>query len=653
MAISSRTTDFDSLHRGGPPGRVQNQTPLLHTLGGPRDLDALTPDQLVSLAQEVREFLVRTVTQTGGHLGANLGVVELTIALHRVFDSPRTPILFDTGHQSYVHKLLTGRQDFSRLRARDGLSGYPSREESRHDFVENSHASAVLGWADGMARAKQLQGSGEHVVAVVGDGALTGGMAWEALNNIAASPQRPLIIVVNDNGRSYAPTVGGLANHLAELRENREKVATWRDGPYRTPLVTEPETGDQRNGASSLPSNLFEALGLSYLGPVDGHDLTALESALRNARTQGGAVVVHCVTRKGCGYAPAEECEEDRFHAIGVVHPATGIPVKTPHKDWTSIFAEEMVALGHERREIVAITAAMLHPVGLSPFASQFPQRVFDVGLAEQHAVVMAAGLATAGLHPIFAVYATFLNRAFDQVLMDVALHRIGVTFVLDRAGITGPDGPTHHGMWDLSILQAVPHLRLAAPRDAEQLRKQLRESVAVDDAPTVVRYPKGAVGPIIAAAGQINGMDVLLGAPDSIGTRPGMLRADVLLVSIGAMAPISLEAAAILAASGISSTVVDPRWVKPVNTQLPALAAEHRMVVTIEDHGCVGGAGSMLAQAMREAAVSVTLHDFAIPQRFLDHSTREELMDDAGLTGPAIACRIAALLAAQKEADR
>ncbi|WP_075779328.1 1-deoxy-D-xylulose-5-phosphate synthase, partial [Streptomyces acidiscabies] len=459
--------------------------PLLTRITGPRDLDRLSPEELDQLAGEIRTFLVEAVSKTGGHLGPNLGVVELTIALHRVFESPRDKVLWDTGHQSYVHKLLTGRQDFSKLKQKGGLSGYPAQGESEHDVIENSHASTVLGWADGIAKGNEILGRDDRVVAVIGDGALTGGMAWEALNNIADAKDRPLVIVVNDNERSYAPTIGGLANHLATLRttDGYERfLARGKDLLERTPVVGKP-LFDTLHGAKKglkdfiAPQGMFEDLGLKYLGPIDGHDIEALESALSRAKGFGGPVIVHCITEKGRGYRPALQDEADRFHGIGPIHPDTGLPVKASGADWTSVFGDEMVALGKEREDIVAITAAMLQPVGLKRFAEEFPDRIYDVGIAEQHGAVSAAGLAYAGVHPVFAVYATFLNRAFDQVLMDVALHKCGVTFVLDRAGVTGTDGASHNGMWDMSILQVVPGLRLAAPRDADQVRAQLREA--------------------------------------------------------------------------------------------------------------------------------------------------------------------------------
>ncbi|MFF1549018.1 1-deoxy-D-xylulose-5-phosphate synthase [Streptomyces sp. NPDC058291] len=618
--------------------------PLLTRIRGPRDLDRLSLEELDQLAGEIRTFLVDAVSKTGGHLGPNLGVVELTIALHRVFESPKDKVLWDTGHQSYVHKLLTGRQDFSRLKMKGGLSGYPSQAESEHDVIENSHASTVLGWADGLAKANQILDRGDHVVAVIGDGALTGGMAWEALNNIADG-DRPLVIVVNDNERSYAPTIGGLANHLATLRttDGYERfLARGKDLLERTPVVGRPLYETLHGAKKGLkdfiaPQGMFEDLGLKYVGPIDGHDIEALESALARAKRFGGPVIVHCLTEKGRGYQPALQDEADRFHAVGKIHPDTGLPIATSGADWTSVFGEEMVELGKEREDIVAITAAMLQPVGLDKFAKAFPDRVYDVGIAEQHAAVSAAGLAAGGVHPVFAVYATFLNRAFDQVLMDVALHKCGVTFVLDRAGVTGTDGASHNGMWDMSILQVVPGLRLAAPRDADQVRAQLREAVQVEDAPTVVRFSKGAVGPAVPAVGRVGGMDVLR---DSGTDTP-----DVLLVSVGALAPMCLEIATLLDRQGITATVVDPRWVKPVDEAMAPLAERHRVVVTVEDNSRVGGVGSTIAQALRDAGVDVPLRDFGIPPRFLDHASRAEVMAEIGLTAPDIARQVTGLV--------
>ncbi|MFB7666179.1 1-deoxy-D-xylulose-5-phosphate synthase [Kitasatospora sp. NPDC056138] len=616
---------------------------LLSGIREPADLRRLEAAELPLLAEEIRDFLIDAVTRTGGHLGPNLGVVELTIALHRVFDSPYDRILWDTGHQTYVHKLLTGRQDFSRLRARDGLSGYPSRAESEHDLIENSHASTALGYADGLAKADQLLGrTDRRTVAVIGDGALTGGLAWEALNNIAEAQDRPLVIVVNDNERSYARTVGGLAHHLATLRTTQgyeRFLALGKEALQRTPLVGQP-IFDALHGAKKgfkdafAPQGLFEDLGLKYLGPIDGHDIGAVEQALRQARHFAGPVIVHCLTVKGRGYRPAELDEADRFHAVNPIDPYTCLPVSpSAGVSWTSVFGAELLALGAERPELVAITAAMLQPVGLARFAQAYPERTFDVGIAEQHAVASAAGLATGGLHPVVAVYATFLNRAFDQVLMDVALHRLGVTFVLDRAGVTGNDGASHNGMWDMSVLQVVPGLRLAAPRDAAQLRAQLREAVEVGDAPTVLRFPKGELGPAVPAVERIGGVDVL----DRTAAEP-----QILLVSVGAMAPACLDAAALLLAEGFTATVVDPRWVKPVDPALLELAAAHRLVVTVEDNGRAGGVGSAVAQALRDAGVDTPLRDLGIPQEFLTHAGRGELLEEIGLSGTGVAAQTA-----------
>ncbi|WP_327705871.1 1-deoxy-D-xylulose-5-phosphate synthase [Streptomyces decoyicus] len=618
---------------------------MLENIRDPRDLKALPDERLAELAEEIRHFLVQSVARTGGHLGPNLGVVELTLALHRVFDSPADRILWDTGHQAYVHKIVTGRQDFSKLRAKGGLSGYPSRAESVHDVIENSHASTVLGWADGLAKAHQVLGRDDHVVAVIGDGALTGGMAWEALNNIAAAKDRPLIIVVNDNERSYAPTIGGLADHLATLRttDGYEKFLAWgKDLLQRTPVVGQP-LYESLHGAKKgfkdafAPQGMFEDLGLKYLGPIDGHDIAAVESALRRAAGFHGPVLVHCLTEKGRGYPPALEDEADHFHTVGVMDPLTCAPVTPPGApSWTSVFGDEMVRIGAEREDVVALTAAMLQPVGLGKFAAAYPDRVWDVGIAEQHATVSAAGLATGGLHPVVAVYATFLNRAFDQLLMDVALHNCGVTFVLDRAGVTGTDGASHNGMWDLSVLGVVPGLRIAAPRDAGQLRAQLREALDVHDAPTVVRFPKEPVDDPVPAVDRIGGVDVLHRAPHP----------DVLLVAVGVMAPVCLRVAELLTARGVDATVIDPRWVKPVDAAIPGLAAEHAMVAVVEDNCRTGGVGWAVGRALRDAGVDVPLRTFGIPEQFLAHAKRGELLADIGLTPAEIAGRISAALA-------
>ncbi|MEO6943009.1 MAG: 1-deoxy-D-xylulose-5-phosphate synthase, partial [Terrimesophilobacter sp.] len=570
---------------------------VLDSVSGPRDLDALSPGQLRQLAGEIREFLVREVARSGGHLGPNLGVVELTIAIHRVFDSPSDPVIFDTGHQSYVHKLLTGRKDFSTLRQLGGLAGYPQRTESDHDVVENSHASTSLSWADGISRAFQMTGqSDRHVVAVVGDGALTGGMTWEALNNITDDNARKLVIVVNDNGRSYAPTIGGMAHFLNKIRTKRS---------YRKLRMTSERVFDHlgppgralfrgvRAGVHGFVNRfwnndaLYSNLDIKYIGPIDGHDIGALEVALRQARDYGAPAIVHVITEKGRGYEPARQDIADQFHAVGKIDPETGESMEsTDRPSWTSVFSHELVTLADANPRIVGITAAMLRPTGLHPFAALHPDRVFDVGIAEQHAVTTAAGLAFGGLHPVVALYATFVNRAFDQIVMDVALHKAGVTFVLDRAGVTGPDGPSHHGMWDLALLQVVPGIRIAAPRDAPRLREELGEAVAIDDAPTVVRFPKGAVDAEFDAVRRTpDGVDILREAPHR----------DVLIVSVGALARLSLEVAERLAAQGIGATVIDPRWVVPVPHSVLDLGREHRLIVCIEDGVRVGGIGTRL----------------------------------------------------------
>ncbi len=619
---------------------------LLESVSSPRDLRALRPDQLDELCSEIRTFLVHNVSRTGGHLGPNLGVVELTVALHRVFESPGDPMIFDTGHQSYVHKMLTGRQaGFPTLRQRHGLSGYPNPEESEHDWVENSHASASLSYADGLAKAFRLQGSDGTVVALCGDGSLTGGMAWEALNNIAGTPDLPLVIVVNDNGRSYTPTVGGLANHLGALRTNpryEQILEVVKRNVSRAPMVGG-AAYDLLHGIKVglkdvlNPQGLFSDLGLKYIGPVDGHDLPALERALRAAKQFGGPVIVHALTRKGKGFAAAELNEEDRFHSVGVIDEITGEALKPASgaETWTDVFGDELVRLGRDDEKIVAITAAMLYPTGLHRFAASFPDRTFDVGIAEQHATTSAAGLAMAGLHPVVALYSTFLNRAFDQLLTDVALHHCGVTFVLDRAGITGPDGPSHHGMWDMSITQVVPGLHLSAPRDATRLRAALDHAVTIDDAPSVIRYSKDKVPADIDAVEQL-GEEHTTHVPVDVLRRTEQPR--VLVVGIGAMVPMALGVADRLADQGIGVTVVDPVWVMPVHPALVEQARRHELVITIEDNGIVGGCGARLAQELRHHDVWTPLREFGIEQRFVEYGTRAELLEELDLTPQEIA---------------
>lgn len=613
-----------------------NQPGLLAAVSGPQDIKRMSTEQLDILAAEIRDFLVAKVSRTGGHIGPNLGVVELTLGLHRVFDSPRDRILFDTGHQAYVHKILTGRQGgFDKLRQRGGLAGYPSQAESEHDLIENSHASTVLSYADGLAKAYALRGESRAVAAVVGDGALTGGMCWEALNNIATT-RNPLVIVVNDNGRSYSPTIGGLADHLSTLRLNPgyERVLdTVREALGSTPLVGRPMyevLHAVKRGIKDAvaPQAMFEDLGIKYVGPVDGHDIAAVEGALRAAKSFGGPVIVHAVTRKGYGYRPAEDDEADCFHSPGAFDTETGKATAAPSVKWTHVFAEELVAIADERPDVVGITAAMAEPTGIAKLARKYPERTYDVGIAEQHAATSAAGLALGGMHPVVAVYATFLNRAFDQVLLDVAMHKLPVTFVLDRAGITGPDGPSHYGMWDMSVFGVVPGLRIAAPRDAATLREELREAVAVDDAPTIVRFPTGSVAADLPARRRVGPVDVLAESA----------RADVLLVAVGSFAGLGLEVAARVGEQGYGVTVVDPRWVRPVPAELVELAAGHRLVVVVEDGVRAGGVGDAIAQAMRDADVEVPVKDLGVPVDWHPYGTRAQILTDLGLTAQDVA---------------
>jgi 1-deoxy-D-xylulose-5-phosphate synthase len=614
-------------------------TSLIGTIRDPQDLRSLSEEQLTALAVEIRDFLIAKVSRTGGHLGPNLGIVEVTLALHRIFDSPKDRILFDTGHQAYVHKIVTGRQDgFDLLRQGGGLSGYPNQAESEHDIIENSHASTALSYADGLAKAYALRGERRHVVAVVGDGALTGGMCWEALNNIAAA-KNPLVIVVNDNGRSYAPTIGGLADHLATLRLNPgyEKVLDLvKESLSHTPLVGGPlyevlHAVKKGMKDAVAPQAMFEDLGIKYVGPVDGHDRAAVESALRRAKGFGGPVIVHAVTRKGYGYRPAEEDKADCLHGPGAFDIETGKLLAAPSVKWTSVFADELVAIADERADVVGITAAMAEPTGIAELMRRYPERAYDVGIAEQHAITSAAGLAIGGLHPVVAVYATFLNRAFDQVLLDVAMHKLPVTIVLDRAGITGPDGPSHYGMWDMSVFGVVPGLRIAAPRDSATLREELREAVAIEDGPTIVRFPTGTVAADLPAVDRVGRVDVLYAAT----------RRDVLLVAVGAFGHLGVDVAGRLAEQGYGVTVVDPRWVRPVPVELVRLAREHRLVVTVEDGVRAGGVGDAIAKALRDADVWVPLRDIGVAQGWHPHGSRNEVLAALGLTAQDVARQV------------
>lgn len=610
---------------------------MIESISAPDDLAPLSHEELDQLAQEIRDFLIAKVSKTGGHLGPNLGVVELTIAIHRTFNSPKDVLLFDTGHQSYVHKILTGRAaGFDLLRQRGGLAGYPNRGESVHDVIENSHASTALSWGDGISRGFSMQGQSDRcVVVVVGDGALTGGMAWEALNNIATAKDRNLIIIVNDNERSYSPTIGGLATYLSTLRVTRgyERFLEWgKEVLHKTPVVGGPiydTLHGMKKGIKDIiaPQGMFEDLGLKYMGPIDGHDIAAMERALAKAKHFGAPVIVHAITEKGRGHQPAIQDEAEKFHAVGVVDPVTGVPINTGGTSWTKVFAQELVEIGKERPDIVAITAAMLGPTGLSEFQNLFPDRTIDVGIAEQHAVTSAAGLAFTGMHPVVALYSTFLNRAFDQLLLDVALHKAGVTFVLDRSGITGDDGPSHHGIWDLALTGIIPTMHVAAPRDGARLRETLREAIAISDAPSLVRFPKGAVNPDIPALERGDGIDLLYR-----GESP-----DVLLVSIGALANLALEVGAQAHREGVGVTVIDPRWVKPLPAALVNMAEGYKRVVVMEDGIRHGGIASTISEMFRDAAIAIPIHSIGVPLTFIEHSKRSEIMEDLGITAQHI----------------
>ena len=614
---------------------------MIESIKSPADIKGLSHDELISLAQEIRTFLIEKVSKSGGHLGPNLGVVELTMAIHRIFDSPRDVVLFDTGHQSYVHKIVTGRAgEFDRLRQRGGIAGYPNRSESEHDVIENSHASTALSWGDGISRGFSITGQSDRsVVVVVGDGALTGGMSWEALNNIASAKDRNLVLVVNDNERSYSPTVGGVATYLSTLRvtQGYERFLDWgKEVLHKTPVVGAPiyETlHGVKKGIKDIvaPQGMFEDLGLKYMGPIDGHDFPALEKALAQAKQFGEPVLVHVITEKGRGHQPAIEDEAEKFHAVGVVDPTTGVPVAKSARSWTKVFSDELVEIGAEREDIVAITAAMLGPTGLDKFAAAFPDRTIDVGIAEQHAVTSAAGMAFAGLHPVVAVYSTFLNRAFDQLLLDVALHKAGVTFVLDRAGITGDDGPSHHGIWDMALTGIVPTLHLAAPRDSARLKEVLREAVAINDAPTVIRFPKGPVSEDIPAFERRDGIDVLYRGES----------ADVLLISVGAMATMSVEAASQAYREGVGVTVIDPRWVKPLPKSLITMADRYKSVVVVEDGIAHGGIASALSEMFRSAGLDTPIYSIGVPLTFIEHSKRSEILSDLGITSQNISREI------------
>jgi 1-deoxy-D-xylulose-5-phosphate synthase len=619
---------------------------LLEEISGPDDLRALGTNDLDRLCAEIRERLINAVARTGGHLGPNLGVVELTVAMHRVFDSPRDRIVFDTGHQAYVHKMLTGRADlFDTLRQHGGLSGYPSRSESEHDIVENSHASTGLSYALALATARELRGEHGKVVCVIGDGALTGGMAYEALNNIGQR-QPEMIIILNDNGRSYAPTVGGIAENLGQLRLSpkyeRAKVAAGQT-LRQLPVVGQSAYGAAKRMKDSLkqlvsPISIFETLGLKYGGPIDGHDVRALEKAMRDAAAYHGPVVIHVVTDKGHGYAPAVDDAIDKFHGVSSFDPSSGSFSSKPPA-WTDVFGEALLEAAEEDDRIVAITAAMASSTGLLPFAARFPDRFFDVGIAEQHAVTFAAGLAMQGMRPVVCIYSTFLQRAFDQVTCDVALHKLPVTFVLDRAGITGDDGASHHGMLDLAYLRLIPGMTVTAPSSPDELRLLLATALA-HDGPFALRYPRGAA-PHAGTARM---------RPLSIATMNVVRDGDdIALLAVGKMVGVAAAAAEALSVEGITCTVVDARFIKPLDPGLAELAARHPAVLTIEDGTVIGGFGDAVLEALAEAGLSVPIRRLGLPDRFIEHGAQPLLLHKFSLDVDGVAGAVREMLSERR----
>lgn len=623
---------------------------ILNKVTSPQDLKSLSDDKVEELAAEIRQFLIDKVSVTGGHLGPNLGVVELTIALHRVFDSPRDPIVFDTSHQSYVHKILTGRADqFDTLRQKDGLSGYTDRGESEHDWTESSHASAAISVVDGLSKAFRIKGeSRRNAIAVVGDGALTGGMCWEALNNVSADNERNAVIVVNDNGRSYSPTIGGLSENLGRIRAQHGYDELMEHG--KKTLKSLGWVGNRtfdalrafKEGVKSsvLPTEMFPELGMKYIGPVNGHDLESLDHALSYARDYEGPIIVHVVTEKGHGFAPAVNEPQDQMHSTGAIDPVTGVPKGKSQPGWTAVFSEELIAAAEKRDDIVAITAAMAGPTGLMPFADKFPDRFFDVGIAEQHAMASASGLALGGLHPVVAIYSTFLNRAFDQLLMDIALLKQPVTIVLDRAGVTGSDGASHNGVWDMSLTTIIPGIHVAAPRDGQRLRELFQESLDIDSGPSVVRFPKGnLLEDMDAVATTDDGVDILYESSEEGSVEESAKK--VLIISVGAMAARSLGAADILEEKGLSVTVVDPRWLCPVAPSLIEMADAHDIVVVAEDGMMRAGVGSLFDEAFSAAEVDTPLRRVAFPSIFPKHGSRGEVLEEVGMDAEGIAATV------------
>ena len=644
---------------------------ILDHISEPADLQGLTPAQLADLSTEIRDFIVHAVSETGGHLGSNLGAVELSIALHRVFESPLDAILWDTGHQSYVHKILTGRKSgFAQLRQQGGISGYPSREESRHDFIENSHASTVLSYAHGLAVAREAGvAKHRHIVAVIGDGSMTGGMAYEALNNLGHSKSR-VIIVLNDNGRSYAPTISnltaamdfdaeaptekpkmtdritrkmsrGLTNirlNPVYVRRQRKLEAFLRDIPV---VGKQAEQGMEAFKAAVReflqPPSFFEALGIRYVGPFDGHNIEEMEDAFRAAlaREGDGAIVVHVLTQKGRGYSPAEDDDEKHLHDTPTFDPING-PKKTVVGGYTGAFSAALIAEATADSRVVAITAAMPGPTGLLDFQTQFPDRVFDVGIAEQHAVTAAAGMAMGGLRPVVALYSTFLSRAWDQVVYDVALHRLPVVFCLDRAGITGDDGPSHHGVYDMALLSKVPGMRVLAPSSVEDLTVMMHDAmILANDGPVVIRYPKGTARSVDASRVGTGTSSLTLATSDG----------RIAILAIGKMVAAAEQAVATLQAAGISATLIDVRCCAPLDPAMISLAATHGAVLTVEDGILDGGIGVSIATAIHESTPTVAVKSLGIPTQFIPHSKPDVILARFGLDAAGIVAAATALL--------
>ena len=609
---------------------------ILESIESPADLRKLDQAHLTQLAAEVRAFLVEQTSRSGGHLSPNLGVVELTFALHRVFESPKDAIVWDTGHQAYVHKIVTGRsRDFARLRQAGGLSGYPSRNESEHDFVENSHASTSLSYALGIAEARLRKGVGGHVIAVIGDGALTGGMAYEALNQIAHLQPPNLIIVINDNGRSYAPTVGGLARHLSQLRVDpryeriKEDISRLlRDMPLVGPTADQAAYRVKESLKQLLqPSTIFETLGIKYAGIVDGHDEPALEEVLSRSKRLRAPTVVHVITEKGHGYGPAVDDEVDKLHGVGAFDPLTGRPRST-ELTYTDVFGEALMTAATRRPEVVAITAAMASSTGLLNFAKEFPERFFDVGICEQHAVTFAAGLALAGMHPVVCIYSTFMARAFDQTIMDVALHKLPVVFIIDRAGVTGPDGSSHHGVFDLSFLRLIPNLKIAAPADATELCALL-ETALSSDGPIAIRYPKGPV----PSTPELPVEPLPIGRWEEL--RKG---SDAVIFAVGRMVEVAMEAAERLELQKVSCAVVNSRWIKPVDPRIVDWARAHPVVITVEDNVGAGGFGGAVLETLAPHGLAGRVRVLALPDEFLPQGKASDILREHGLDPAGVA---------------